>query len=198
MMENIQTETYSLLSDMFIKDKKKQNEIYNAVETMPIVGTKATWAKMWCNSQHASFSRHLIAFAVVEGIFFSSSFRGMFWFKQHGVLPGLCFANELISHDDAHYCDFACVLYNRLLKPPCSICIREIVDCAIQIKEHFIREALLFDLMSMNEARMNKYIRFCAERLLHELKQPTICNVVNPFPWMDTISIQDKSNFFEK
>jgi ribonucleoside-diphosphate reductase subunit M2 len=148
----------SLLIDTYIKDKKKQNEIYNAIETVPTIGAKAKWAEMWCNSQHALFAEHLIAFAVVEGIFFSGSFCAIFWFKQCGVLPGLCFANELISYDEALHCDFACVLYNHLLKPPCSICIREIVDSAIQIEKCFIHEVLPFNLMGMNATLMNQYI----------------------------------------
>jgi ribonucleotide reductase beta subunit family protein with ferritin-like domain len=153
---------------------------------------------MWCNSQHDSFAEHLITFAVVEGIF-SSSFCAIFWFNQRGVLPGLCFANKLISHDEALHCDFACVLSNCLLKPPCSIHVREIVNSAIQIKECFICEAHLFNLMGMNATLVSLYIRFCADCLLHKLKQPTIVyNVTNPFPWMDTISLQGKTKFFEK
>ena len=170
------------------KDKKKQNEIYNAIETMPTVGAKVKWAEMWCNSQHTLFTEHLITFAIVEGIFFGS-FCAIFWFKQCGVLPGLCFSNELISCDEVFHCDFACVLYNRLLKPPCSIHIREIVDSAIQIEECFICEVLPFNLMGMNATLMIKYIQFCADCLLRELKQPNIYNVTNPFPWMDTISL---------
>ena len=115
MMEIIHNEIYSLLIDTYIKDKKKQNDIYTAIETMTTIGTKAKWAEIWCNSQHASFAKHLITFAVVEGIFFSGSFCAIFWFKQHGVLPGLCFANELISRDEALHCDFASVLYNHYL-----------------------------------------------------------------------------------
>jgi ribonucleoside-diphosphate reductase subunit M2 len=111
-------------------------------QTMPAIHAKAKWAEMWCNSQHASLAKHLITYAIVEGIFFSGSFCAIFWFKQHGVLPGLCIANELISRDEALHCDFASVLYNHLLKPPCSICIREIVDSAIQIKECFIHDKL--------------------------------------------------------
>jgi ribonucleotide reductase beta subunit family protein with ferritin-like domain len=153
---------------------------------------------MWCNSQHASFAKHLIAFAVVEGIFFSGSFCAIFWFTQHGVLPGLFFASELISCDEALHCDFASVLYNHLLKPPCSIHVREIVDSAIQFKEHLIRKALPFNLMGMNVILINQYISFCANCLLHELKQPRIYNATNPFPWMGTISLQGKTNFFEK
>jgi ribonucleotide reductase beta subunit family protein with ferritin-like domain len=189
----------SLTPCSYIKDKKKQNEIYNAIETMPAIGAKAKWAEMWCNSKHASFAKHLIAFAVVEGIFFSGSFCAIFWFKQCCVLPGLYFANKLISCDEALHCDFACVLYNRLLKPPCSICIREIVDSAIQIEEHFIhKQALPFNFMGMNATLMNQYIQFCANCLLCKVKQPTIYNVINPFSWMDTISLQGKTHFFEK
>jgi ribonucleotide reductase beta subunit family protein with ferritin-like domain len=133
MMENIHNETYSLLIDTYIKDKKMQNEIYNAIETIPTVGAKVKWAEMWCNSQHASFTKRLITFVVAEGIFFPFPSVPSFGLSNvKSVLPGLCFANELISHDEALHCDFACVPYNHLLKPRCSICIREIVDSAVQ------------------------------------------------------------------
>jgi len=198
MIEYIHNETYSLFVDTYVPDKKQKDDLFNAIETMPAVAAKAKWAELWCNPNHASFAERLVAFTVIEGIFFSGSFCAVFWFKQQGILPGFCFANELISRDEALHCEFGCELYRQLLKPPCPNRVREIVDSAVQIEVRFITSALPDRLLGMNAPLMTQYIKFVADRLLHELRVPKMYNVTNPFPWMEMISLQGKTNFFEK
>jgi ribonucleoside-diphosphate reductase beta chain len=196
-MENIHSETYSLLIDTYIKDEAERNHLFNAVETIPCVGKKAKWALRWIDSE--SFVERLIAFAVVEGIFFSGSFCSIFWLKKRGLMPGLTFSNELISRDEGMHCDFACLLYKDHIQgklPEARII--EIVTEAIDIEKEFITEALPVRLIGMNSDLMSQYLEFTADRLLVSLGCKKYYNSENPFDFMETIALQGKTNFFEK
>lgn len=197
MMENIHSETYSLLIDTYINDTKDKDYLFNAIETMDCVKKKAEWALRWI--EEASFAERLIAFAAVEGIFFSGSFCSIFWLKKRGLMPGLSFSNELISRDEGMHCDFACLLYNNHIQNKLSKdTIRTIISDAVAIEKEFVSDALPVNLIGMNSDLMCQYIEFVADRLLAALQQEKIFNVENPFPWMDMISLQGKTNFFEK
>lgn len=197
MMENIHSETYSLLIDTYIKDPKEKNRLFNALETVPCVGKKGEWALRWINSP--DFAERLIAFAAVEGIFFSGSFCSIFWMKKRGLMPGLTFSNELISRDEGLHCDFACLLYNNYLVNKLSADrVYEIIKDAVSIEQEFVTDALPVDLIGMNSRLMNQYIEFVADRLLVALGYSKIYNVTNPFDFMEMISLQGKTNFFEK
>lgn len=196
-IENIHSETYSLLIDTYIKEKKEKNFLFNAIDTMPCVREKADWALKWI--EEGSFAERLVAFAAVEGIFFSGSFCSIFWLKKRGLMPGLSFSNELISRDEGLHCDFACLLYknhvtNKLPKEK----IEEIILNAVEIEKEFILEALPVKLIGMNSELMSEYIEFVADRLLVELGNKKVFKATNPFDFMDMISIQGKTNFFEK
>ena len=196
-MENIHSETYSLLIDTYIKDTKEKNYLFNAIETFDPVKKKADWALKWI--ENGNFAQRIIAFAAVEGIFFSGSFCSIFWLKKRGLMPGLTFSNELISRDEGLHCDFACMLYNnhmvnRLEKSE----VEEIIKEAVEIEKEFITEALPVRLIGMNSKLMSQYIEFVADRLLAELGNEKIYNVSNPFDFMDMINLQGKTNFFEK
>jgi ribonucleoside-diphosphate reductase beta chain len=197
MMENIHSETYSLLIDTYIKDNKEKDYLFNAVDTLDCVKKKAEWALRWIDE--GSFTENLIAFAAVEGIFFSGSFCSIFWLKKRGLMPGLTFSNELISRDEGMHCDFACLLYNNHIqnKLPKST-IEKIIDDAVVIEKEFVSDAIPVKLIGMNAELMCQYIEFCADRLLMTLGNDKIYNSENPFPWMDMISLQGKTNFFEK
>ncbi len=197
MMENIHSETYSLLIDTYIKDQKEKDHLFNAIETLDCVKKKAKWALRWI--EQGSFTELLIAFAAVEGIFFSGSFCSIFWLKKRGLMPGLSFSNELISRDEGMHCDFACLLYNDHIvnKLPKETVQKIIVD-AVEIEKEFVTDSLPVDLIGMNSKLMCQYIEFVADRLLVSLGNEKIFNVENPFPWMDLISLQGKTNFFEK
>lgn len=196
-IENIHSETYSLLIDTYIKDTAEKNYLFNAIETLDCVRKKADWALRWI--EKGSFAERLVAFAAVEGIFFSGSFCSIFWLKKRGLMPGLSFSNELISRDEGLHCDFACLLYNNHLvnKLPQQQVIDIILD-AVEIEKEFILDALPVKLIGMNSDLMSQYIEFVADRLLVELNCPKQFNVNNPFDFMDMISIQGKTNFFEK
>ena len=197
MMENIHSETYSLLIDTYINDTKEKDYLFNAIETMDCVKKKAEWALRWI--EEASFAERLIAFAAVEGIFFSGSFCSIFWLKKRGLMPGLSFSNELISRDEGMHCDFACLLYNNHIQNKLSKdTIKTIISDAVAIEKEFVSDALPVNLIGMNSDLMCQYIEFVADRLLAALGQEKIFNVENPFPWMDMISLQGKTNFFEK
>ncbi len=197
MMENIHSETYSLLIDTYIKDLKEKDYLFNAIETVPCVKQKAEWALRWISN--GSFAERLIAFAAVEGIFFSGSFCSIFWLKKRGLMPGLSFSNELISRDEGMHCDFACLLYNdHIIHKLSPETIKSIITNAVEIEKEFVSDALPVNLIGMNADLMCQYIEFVADRLLVALKQPKVYNVENPFPWMDLISLQGKTNFFEK
>ncbi len=196
-MENIHSETYSLLIDTYIKDKTEKNNLFNAIETLDCVKKKADWALRWIDN--GNFAERLIAFAAVEGIFFSGSFCSIFWLKKRGLMPGLSFSNELISRDEGMHCDFACLLYNDHVKnklPKSQI--QEIITDAVEIEKEFVTDALPVKLIGMNSDLMTQYIEFVADRLLVELGNEKIYNVENPFDFMEMISLQGKTNFFEK
>ncbi len=197
MMENIHSETYSLLIDTYIKDTKEKDYLFNAIENLPCVKKKADWALEWIDN--ASFAERLIAFAAVEGIFFSGSFCSIFWLKKRGLMPGLSFSNELISRDEGMHCDFACLLYNEHIvhKLPKST-IEKIITDAVEIEKEFVSDAIPVHLIGMNAELMCQYIEFVADRLLVSLGNPKVYKTENPFQWMDMISLQGKTNFFEK
>tara|TARA_B100001758_G_C18409390_1_gene614508 strand:+ start:2228 stop:3274 length:1047 start_codon:yes stop_codon:yes gene_type:complete len=197
MMENIHSETYSLLIDTYIKDTKEKNYLFNAIETFEPVKKKADWAMRWIDN--GSYAERLISFAAVEGIFFSGSFCSIFWLKKRGLMPGLTFSNELISRDEGLHCDFACMLYNNHLvnKLPKEQ-VEKIIADAVEIEKEFVTESLPVRLIGMNADLMSQYIEFVADRLLTELGNDKIYNTSNPFDFMDMINLQGKTNFFEK
>lgn len=197
MMENIHSETYSLLIDTYIKDPKEKDFLFNAIDNLPCVTKKANWALRWI--EQGSFAERLIAFAAVEGIFFSGSFCSIFWLKKRGLMPGLSFSNELISRDEGMHCDFACLLYNdHVVNKLPKDTVRDVIVDAVTIEKEFVSDALPVGLIGMNADLMCQYIEFVADRLLVALNHEKIYNVENPFPWMDMISLQGKTNFFEK
>ena len=197
MMENIHSETYSLLIDTYVKDKAEQDKYFKAIETIPCVQEKATWALQWINSP--SFAERLIAFAAVEGIFFSGSFCSIFWLKKRGLMPGLSFSNELISRDEGLHCDFAVHLHNVHVQDRVpQEKIKEIIISALDIEKSFITDSLPVDLIGMNSTLMKQYLEFVADRLLVDLKCEKVYNVNNPFDFMQNIALQNKTNFFEK
>jgi ribonucleoside-diphosphate reductase beta chain len=197
MMENIHSETYSLLIDTLIKDAKEKDFCLNAIDTMPCVKKKADWALRWIEG--GSFAERIIAFAAVEGIFFSGSFCSIFWLKKRGLMPGLCFSNELISRDEGMHCDFACLLYTKhIVNQLPKETVAKIIMDAVTIEKEFVSDALPVSLIGMNAEMMCQYIEFVADRLLAQLGCPKQYHVENPFPWMDMISLQGKTNFFEK
>lgn len=196
-IENIHSETYSLLIDTYIKDSKEKRTLFNAIDTLDCVKKKAEWALRWIDK--GSFAERLVAFAAVEGIFFSGSFCSIFWLKKRGLMPGLCFSNELISRDEGLHCDFACLLYsNHLVNKLDKAQVEEIIRDAVAIEKEFVTEALPVKLIGMNSDLMSQYIEFVADRLLMELGNEKIYNVTCPFDFMEMISIQGKSNFFER
>jgi ribonucleoside-diphosphate reductase beta chain len=196
-MENIHSETYSLLIDTYIKDQKEKNHLFNALDTIDCVRKKADWALRWIDN--GSFAERLVAFAAVEGIFFSGSFCSIFWLKKRGLMPGLSFSNELISRDEGLHCDFACLLYTKhLVNQLSKDQVEKIILDAVEIEKEFVTDALPVKLIGMNAELMAQYIEFVADRLLTELGNPKVFNTANPFDFMDMISIQGKTNFFEK
>jgi len=197
MMENIHSETYSLLIDTYVKDPKEKDNLFNAIETFPAIKKKADWALKWIESD--SFAERLIAFAAVEGIFFSGAFCSIFWLKKRGLMPGLSFSNELISRDEGVHCDFAVHLHNKhLVNKVSPKRIKEILLDALNIEREFITESLPISLIGMNSKLMTQYLEFVTDRLLVELNCEKEYNVTNPFDFMDLISLQGKTNFFEK
>ncbi|MGB0523996.1 MAG: ribonucleoside-diphosphate reductase small subunit [Flammeovirgaceae bacterium] len=196
-IENIHSETYSLLIDTYVKDTKQKDHLFHAIDTMPCVKEKADWALRWIDE--GSFAERLIAFAAVEGIFFSGSFCSIFWLKKRGLMPGLSFSNELISRDEGMHCDFACLLYNNHLvnKLPVETVTKIITD-AVKIEKEFVSDALPVRLIGMNADLMCQYIEFVADRLLLSLNCPKHYNSENPFDFMEMISLEGKTNFFEK
>ena len=196
-IENIHSETYSLLIDTYVKDPKEKDRLFHAIETRDCVKKKADWALRWI--ENASFQERLIAFAAVEGIFFSGSFCSIFWLKKRGLMPGLSFSNELISRDEGLHCDFACLLYNNHVvnKLP-EERVLEIIKDAVEIEKEFVTDAIPVKLIGMNADLMCQYIEFVADRLLVALGCKKIYNSTNPFDFMEMISLQGKTNFFEK
>lgn len=197
MMENIHSETYSLLIDTYIKDPIERDKLLHAIDTVPCVGKKADWALRWINN--GNFAERLIAFAAVEGIFFSGSFCSIFWLKKRGLMPGLSFSNELISRDEGLHCDFACLLYTQHVKNQLPVeKVTQIITDAVTIEKEFVSDAIPVKLIGMNSDLMCQYIEFVADRLLQALGCPKFYNAANPFDFMEMISLQGKTNFFEK
>ncbi len=196
-IENIHAETYSLLIDTYIKDPAEQKYLFNALETVPCVKKKADWALRWID-EAPSFAHRLIAFAAVEGIFFSGSFCSIFWLKKRGLMPGLAFSNELISRDEGLHCDFACLLYSMLVNKLPESEVQSIIKEAVDGEKEFVGDALPVSLIGMNAELMKQYIEFVADRLLVSLGCAKLYNATNPFPFMEMISLQGKTNFFEK
>lgn len=196
MMENIHSETYALLIDTYIKDPAEKDRLFHAIDTVPCVGKKAEWALRWINN--GSFAERLIAFAAVEGIFFSGSFCSIFWLKKRGLMPGLTFSNELISRDEGMHCEFACLLYRMLDNKLSKEAATAIITDAVEIEKEFISDALPVSLIGMNAKLMSQYIEFVADRWLGELGYPKVYGASNPFDFMEMISLQGKTNFFEK
>ena len=197
MMENIHSETYSLLIDTYVKDEKEKNILFKAIENFPAIAKKADWALKWIDSP--SFAERLIAFAAVEGIFFSGAFCSIYWLKKRGLMPGLTFSNELISRDEGMHCDFAVHLHNNhLVNKVSKDRITEIITNALDIEREFITESLPVSLIGMNAKLMTQYLEFVTDRLLVELGCKKVYNVTNPFDFMDMISLEGKTNFFEK
>lgn len=198
MMENIHSETYSLLIDTYIREPERRDFLFNAIETVPVVKQKADWALRWISDHRASFSERLVAFAAVEGIFFSGSFASIFWLKKRGLMPGLSFSNELISRDEGLHTDFACLLFSHLKKRAHPDTVNRIITEAVDIEQDFLTDALPVSLIGMNARLMCQYIEFVADRLLVALGNPKHYNSTNPFDFMENISLQGKSNFFER
>jgi len=197
-MENIHSETYSLLIESYIKDNEEKDRLFNAISHFPCIKKKSDWAQKWIHDQKSSFATRLIAFACVEGIFFSGAFCSIFWLKKRGLMPGLIFSNELISRDEALHCEFAVLLYSKLNIQLSQRQVQEIINEAVEIETEFICDALPCRLIGMNSEMMSQYIKFVADRLCLQLGYNKIYGVTNPFSWMEMISLEGKTNFFEK
>lgn len=197
-MENIHSHTYSLLIDTYIKNTEEKDRLLNAIDNFPCIKKKSDWAQKWIHDNRSTFATRLVAFACVEGIFFSGAFCSIYWLKKRGLMPGLTFSNELISRDEALHCEFAILLYNKLIKKMSKSRIHEIIKEAVEIEVEFICEALPCRLIGMNSVLMTQYIQFVADRLCVQLGYDKIFNVKNCFPWMELISLESKTNFFEK
>jgi ribonucleoside-diphosphate reductase subunit M2 len=197
-MENIHSHTYSNLIETYIKDKEEKHKLFNAISNYPCIKKKSDWAQKWIHDNRSSFATRLVAFACVEGIFFSGAFCSIFWLKKRGLMPGLTFSNELISRDEALHCEFAVLLYSKLNKKMDKNRIHEIIKESVVIETEFICDALPCKLIGMNSQLMTQYIQFVADRLCVQLGYKKIYNVINPFDWMELISLEGKTNFFEK
>jgi len=197
-MENIHSEMYSLLINTFIRESDEQARLFNAIETIPCIKKKADWALRYISHETASYAERIIAFASVEGIFFSGSFASIFWLKKRGLMPGLTFSNELISRDEGLHTDFACLMYKHLVNKLSEEHVKSIIDEAVKIEQEFLTDALPVKLIGMNCTLMSQYIEFVADRLLMELGCTKVYNVENPFDFMENISLEGKTNFFEK
>jgi len=196
-MENIHSETYSLLIDQYIRDSEEKMKLFHAIETIPAVAAKANWAVKWM-SRERSFYERLVGFAAVEGLLFSGSFCAVYWLKKRGLMPGFTFSNELISRDEGLHTDFACLLYKLMKHKLSDETVHNIIRGAVDTEADFICEALPCSLIGMNAGQMTQYIQFVADRLLTSLGHPILYDVQNPFDWMELISLQGKTNFFEK
>ncbi len=195
MIENIHSETYSLLIDTYIKDPAEKNKLFHAIDTVPAVRKKADWALRWISN--GTFAERLIAFAAVEGIFFSGSFCSIFWLKKRGLMPGLSFSNELISRDEGLHCDFACLIYSQLENKLSEKQVKDVIMNAVEIEKEFVTDSLPVKLIGMNAELMRTYIEFVADRLMQALGYSKIYNAMNPFDFMELISMERKTNFFE-
>ncbi|CAD6569985.1 MAG: Ribonucleotide-diphosphate reductase (RNR), small subunit [Alectoria sarmentosa] len=198
MMENIHSETYSLLIDTYIKEQKQRTYLFDAIDTIPCIRKKAEWALKWISDTNSTFAQRLVAFAAVEGIFFSGSFASIFWLKKRGLMPGLTFSNELISRDEGMHTDFACLLFSHLNNRPSKQAVQDVITEAVAIEQEFLTEALPCALLGMNASLMKQYIEFVADRLLLTLGNQKYYKATNPFDFMESISLAGKTNFFEK
>lgn len=198
MMESIHSEVYSLLIDTYIKDKKEKDILFKAIDKIPCVAKKAKWALKWIGDKKSNFATRLLAFACVEGIFFSGSFCAIYWLKQRGLMPGLTFSNELISRDEAMHCDFACLLYSKIKNRLNQKTVHNIVKDAMEMEKEFIINSLPCSLIGMNSKKMIQYLEYVADRLVMKLGYEKIYSSENPFPFMELISLDSKANFFEK
>ena len=196
-IENIHGETYSLLIDTYIKDEEEKDRLFNAIDTIPCVRQKAEWAKKWISNNDSSFALRLIAFAIVEGVFFSGSFCAIFWLKKRGLMSGLTFSNELISRDEGMHTDFAVLLYSKIINKIPQETVYEIFREAVNIEKEFITESIPCRMIGMNSSMMTQYIEYVADRLLNQLGYEKMYNSANPFDFMELISLRPKSNFFE-
>lgn len=197
-MESVHSETYSLLIDTYVKDHKEKDELFNAVRNYPAIKEKAEWAIKWIQDKEATFAQRLIAFAIVEGLFFSASFCAIFWLRERGLLPGLSFANELIARDESQHTEFAILLYSKLLNRVPEETVRAMMEDAVRIERHFITESIPCSMIGMNETLMTDYIEFIADRLMVQLGYSRIYEKANPFNFMEKSAIDTKTNFFEK
>ncbi|VDO03030.1 unnamed protein product [Rodentolepis nana] len=197
-VENIHSEMYSLLIDTYVKEPAKRDFLFNAIETLPCVKKKADWALRWIANKDATYAERVMAFAAVEGVFFSGSFASIFWLKKRGLMPGLTFSNELISRDEGLHTDFACLIFKHIVNKPSAKRVHEIMRDAVEIECEFLTDALPVDLIGMNCRLMCQYIRYVADRLLSELGYEKIYKDTNPFDFMENISLEGKTNFFEK
>ena len=197
-MENIHSHTYSNLIETYIKDKEEKKKLFNAINNFPCIKKKSDWSQKWIHDNKSCFATRLVAFACVEGIFFSGAFCSIYWLKKRGLMPGLTFSNELISRDEALHCEFAVLLYSKMLKKVGKDRIHEIIKDAVSIETEFICEALPCRLIGMNSQMMTQYIQFVADRLCLQLGYKKIYDVLNPFDWMELISLEGKTNFFER
>jgi len=198
MMENVHAETYSLLIDTYIKEQAQRTYLFNAIETIPCIKKKADWAVKWIQDKNSTFAQRLVAFAAVEGIFFSGSFASIFWLKKRGLMAGLTFSNELISRDEGLHTDFACLLFSHLKHRPSKQAVQDVITEAVAIEQEFLTEALPCALLGMNSNLMKQYIEFVADRLLLALGNERYYKSTNPFDFMENISLAGKTNFFEK
>lgn len=196
-IENIHSETYSLLIDTYFKDSHEKNECFNAIQYIPCIAKKADWCFKWINDTDSTFSQRLIAFAIVEGVFFSGAFCSIFWLKERGLMPGLAFSNELISRDEGMHVEFAVLLYSMISNKLPEETVHKIMKEAVEVEKTFIVESIPCSMLGMNSLLMETYIEYVADRLLSQLNYSKIWNVKNPFPFMERISIETKSNFFE-
>jgi ribonucleoside-diphosphate reductase subunit M2 len=197
-MENIHSTTYSLLIETYIKDSEEKHRLFHAIDNFPCIKKKSDWSQKWIHDNRSSFATRLVAFACVEGIFFSGAFCSIYWMKKRGLMPGLTFSNELISRDEALHCEFAILLYSKLVKKINKARIHEIIKEAVEIESEFICDALPCRLIGMNSTMMTQYIQFVADRLSVQLGYDKIYNVLNPFDWMELISLESKTSFFER
>ncbi|KAJ7829351.1 ribonucleotide reductase small subunit [Mycena leptocephala] len=197
MIENVHSETYSLLIDTYVADMDVRNRLFHSIDTVDAVKQKADWMLRWMSAERP-FAERLVAFAAVEGIFFSASFASIFWLKKRGLMPGLTFSNELISRDEGLHTDFACLLFSQLQSRPASDVVNGIIREAVVVERNFVNEALAVDLLGMNPRLMNQYVEFVADRLSVSLGAPKTFHSINPFDFMDMISLEGKTNFFEK
>ncbi|KTF74918.1 hypothetical protein cypCar_00032510 [Cyprinus carpio] len=198
LIENVHSEMYSMLINTYIRDLKERDYLFNAIHTMPCVRRKADWALQWISDRNSAFGERLVAFAAVEGIFFSGSFAAIYWLKKRGLMPGLTYSNELISRDEGLHCNFACLMYSYLVKKPSADRVKDIITKSVSIEQEFLTEALPVNLIGMNCSLMKQYIEFVADRLLTDLGLPKVYKSENPFDFMESISLEGKTNFFEK